>query len=289
MLLVTHMRICSFCYLDNLAETRRRSKELMQQWEIKRQRQEQERREREEQERKAHEIEYPQVPCKSCSTLILEWYAKREDYRFPRPFESESKGLCEDCKSQLYLKRFASLQIAYRDWLAATYPTPSYIYGLLDPRTREMCYIGRTADIAKRMASHRREAQWEGNAKAGWINELHDLGLTFEHCILAVVEPGYHVVEQEARWICEGIQRGWPLRNGQAIKQVFAESIRQPGLDYWTHPYQDLSGFDKPTMARIRAYAAWSEQMLPALPHRWVMDGESGLMYHEASQAYPGL
>ncbi|OLE34936.1 MAG: hypothetical protein AUG45_02925 [Ktedonobacter sp. 13_1_20CM_3_54_15] len=100
-----------------------------------------------------------------------------------------------------------------------------------------------------------------------------------------LIEPGYLVVEQEARWICEGIKRGWPLMNEEACKPALAERIRQSKIDYWTCPYRDLSGFEHPTMARIRAYAAWSEQMLPAIPHWFIFHGAKGLMTHE----HPGL
>jgi hypothetical protein len=238
----------------------------------------------------AEDLSEVQVPCRVCATLTKEWRANRADYRFPRPFESESKGLCDGCKAQLYLRRFAGLQRAYRDWLTVTYPTPSFVYGLIDPRIRDVHYIGRTADIAKRMVEHRRgKAKELLSDKRFWIQELHALGLTFEHCILAVADPGYHVIQLETRWIAEGIRRGWPLTNGEMAEPkpggyerrspLVRRVQEQQNIDFLTC---DESNLHFPyTIYRIRAYAAWSEQMLPALPHWFESKGAKGLMAHE--------
>lgn len=220
----------------------------------------------------------PQVPCKACPSLIGVWSAKSTDKRFPRPFEGESKGLCEECKARLYLQHRAGLQIAYKQWLTTNFPTPSFIYGLLDPRSRDVCYVGRTNDIAKRMNHHRREATWESSIKATWINELHELGLTFEHCILAVVEPGYRVIEMEARWICEGMRRGWPLTNLEATDPYVVKHTRQylnkhkDNTNYcFECPIEELPRHNRAALRHIEAYLHWSENMPHTLPDRFAI------------------
>lgn len=220
--------------------------------------------------------EGPQVACKACSTLIREWDATSTDTRFPRPFEGESKGLCEDCKARLYLQRRAGLQIAYRQWLINTYPTPSYIYGLIDPRSRDVCYIGRTANVAKRINDHRTDKKrtLEGSMKRAWVNGLHELGLTFEHCVLAVVEPGYKVIEMEARWISLALDRGWPLTNKEAYEN-YTPMTRRRSLgrhkeNYWFEcSIKDLYTGDVTAMAKIEAYVRWCENMPQTLPYKY--------------------
>lgn len=222
----------------------------------------------------------PKVPCKACPSLIPEWRATHADVRFPRPFEGESVGLCEECKARLYLKHRAGLQIAYKQWLMTTYPTPAFIYGLVDPRARDVHYIGRTADVAKRITNHRSEKRGskEGSMKRAWINELHELGLTFEHCILAVVEPGYRVIEMEARWICEGIKRGWPLTNFEATETYIVDSMRRhldkhkDNANYcFECPIEELPRHNRTALRHIDAYLYWSEHMPQVLPDRFAI------------------
>lgn len=111
-----------------------------------------------------------------------------------------------------------------------------YIYGLIDPRTGAICYIGRTRDPARRLSQHR-----EGRSltlKGEWIRDLGRRHLRPDMRILETIPYDYEelaalaqargsldasgvsalsdaldfrVSEREEAWTAQGLTKGWPL------------------------------------------------------------------------------
>ncbi len=215
------------------------------------------------------------APCICCGTMEKAWYLQgRDDYRFIG-LQDEVKGLCEQCRVGVWLASIPRLKLAYHKWLERHYPTPSYVYGLLDPRDRLVHYIGRAGDVQRRIQRHRQDQ--DSSQKSAWVCELHELGLTFEWLILSRAIPGYYMVELEARWICEGIKRGWPLTNKEAQDPHILRSLeRRMPQDVWNCHWSDLPIGDQVTLARINVYATWSEQPPATLPHFFIYQGARG-------------
>lgn len=77
---------------------------------------------------------------------------------------------------------------------------PVTIYALIDPRTGEPRYVGKTSAPLKRLAGHLSDARCGGKSpKAHWLRELLASGLAPEMQVLEEVEPGdWRAAEQ--RW-----------------------------------------------------------------------------------------
>lgn len=75
---------------------------------------------------------------------------------------------------------------------------PVHIYGLVDPRTRAIKYVGSAEDPQKRLAAHVRAPSIR---LAPWILELRSLGMTPEIVSLSVVPPGEDWMAEEEKLI----------------------------------------------------------------------------------------
>lgn len=86
-----------------------------------------------------------------------------------------------------------------------------YIYGLKDPRTGEIRYVGKSVHPRERYKQHVKGG--ESNLHKGrWIADLRRAGLKPEMIILEETTEA----EWEARerhWIKQGLDSGWPLTN----------------------------------------------------------------------------
>lgn len=91
-------------------------------------------------------------------------------------------------------------------------PSSSFIYGLVDPRTGEVRYIGKTVNGERRLRSHRSQMKGDRSHKGAWLRQLRKLGLTFEMNVLEVASPDL-LLERESVWIAFGREQGWPLTN----------------------------------------------------------------------------
>lgn len=96
----------------------------------------------------------------------------------------------------------------------------SFVYGLVDPRTGEIRYIGRTCrKLETRLSGHisARHQRYAGGSKAkrAWINELIDAGLKPTIRALETFDSELDALEAEGRWIKKGMAEGWPLTNRQ--------------------------------------------------------------------------
>lgn len=86
-----------------------------------------------------------------------------------------------------------------------------FIYGLIDPRTNQIRYIGQSVRPKERLTNHCNEKAH--CHRAHWIQSLARDGLKPILLILDTVEPGadWRCVERD--WIAYGRTQGWPLTN----------------------------------------------------------------------------
>lgn len=91
--------------------------------------------------------------------------------------------------------------VAARTWegpivrLRSKEPSRSYIYGLRDPDTHEVVYVGQTVNLKARLAGHchRRNARWQGFVIERVSRRKAD--------------------EAESKWIVAFLRAGAPLQN----------------------------------------------------------------------------
>jgi len=75
-----------------------------------------------------------------------------------------------------------------------------YIYGLTDPRTKEVRYVGKTVDVVKRVKGHISLAQRtkrDPNSMVRWLREVEVPGVT----ILEELESEDNWQERERYWM----------------------------------------------------------------------------------------
>jgi hypothetical protein len=70
------------------------------------------------------------------------------------------------------------------------------IYGLVDPRTGVVRYVGKANDSAKRLKTHIRDARRRNSPVHCWIRKLAGVGLTPEMRVLEAVEGDWREVER---------------------------------------------------------------------------------------------
>jgi hypothetical protein len=78
------------------------------------------------------------------------------------------------------------------------------IYGLRDPRSFEIRYVGRSTSGLIRPRAHRSAANREHTRKACWIKSLQKVGLNYEVVILETVDSASALNEAEIKWISVG-------------------------------------------------------------------------------------
>jgi hypothetical protein len=86
-----------------------------------------------------------------------------------------------------------------------------YIYGLVDPETREICYVGKTHNVRKRLRDHIERSKVV--AVSEWIENLEMRGFSPLVVILEKVEDVDKVKICEQWWISHGLRLEWPLIN----------------------------------------------------------------------------
>ena len=85
------------------------------------------------------------------------------------------------------------------------------IYGLKDPRTSEICYVGVTCDLLARMRNHRQSLKKEYTPKALWLKSLAAVGL---EPVCSVLEANIEDwATAERIWIARLTADGCPLTN----------------------------------------------------------------------------
>lgn len=109
-----------------------------------------------------------------------------------------------------------------------------FIYTLTDPRTKVIRYVGKTNNLAVRLAMHLCEKR--GTHKNNWLAQLRDLGL---RPIMDVIEECTEETwpERERFWISHFRQMGLPLTNldsggnhGRSLCEETKNKIRQKAI-----------------------------------------------------------
>lgn len=91
-----------------------------------------------------------------------------------------------------------------------------YIYGLLDPISNKIRYVGQTDNLTQRLQQHLQDTS--NTPKVEWIKALKSTNTPPKMIVLSEVKDGENAHEIEYRWIYFGRQNGWPLTNTVAMK-----------------------------------------------------------------------
>lgn len=86
------------------------------------------------------------------------------------------------------------------------------VYGLTDPRTGEIRYVGKSAKGMKRPQEHGRKGRGNGRCK-NWVASLAKIGLKCGIEVLECCETLDELSTAEVRWIKKGRDAGWRLTN----------------------------------------------------------------------------
>ena len=87
-----------------------------------------------------------------------------------------------------------------------------YIYGLEDPETHEIRYVGKAKNPKARYRQHLYGHDLSNNHKQNWINSLLEKGLRPELIVLEETDDKHWEV-REKYWIKFGLDNDWPLVN----------------------------------------------------------------------------
>jgi Spy/CpxP family protein refolding chaperone len=86
------------------------------------------------------------------------------------------------------------------------------VYGLIDPLTKLIRYVGKSSSGMARVKQHRSVLARDQTYKANWIRSLRAAGLQHEECVLESTTSDL-VLDAEVWWIAYGKALGWPLTN----------------------------------------------------------------------------
>lgn len=101
----------------------------------------------------------------------------------------------------------------FESTLGPTFSTkqPVYIYGLVDPETGEIRYIGKSIRPAERLQNHMNELS--NCHRSHWLQSLKAPGLRADMVILERIDGEWPWQHSERHWIAYGRANGWPLTN----------------------------------------------------------------------------
>lgn len=94
------------------------------------------------------------------------------------------------------------------DFETATY----LIYGLIDPKTRLIRYVGKSSSGMKRPRDHGKRSCPDTYCRR-WVRSLERIGLTYEIVVLEILPDHTDLAAAERWWIAYGRGCGWPLTN----------------------------------------------------------------------------
>lgn len=104
-----------------------------------------------------------------------------------------------------------------------------YIYGLHDPRTGELRYIGKSDKPRGRLTQHMQEAR--NTHRCNWVQGLKTLGLKPILAVIDATPPGSDWAWMERVYIAAGRSDGLPLTNiadgGEGTRGIPAETLRR--------------------------------------------------------------
>lgn len=93
-------------------------------------------------------------------------------------------------------------------------PHKNIIYGLVDPRTKLVRYVGASTSGLARPRMHRQTHSLSATSpKNRWLKSIFALGLDYEIAILEALWLKESLPDAERFWIAYGRACGWPLTN----------------------------------------------------------------------------
>ena len=114
---------------------------------------------------------------------------------------------------------------------------PVYIYGLREPDTQLIRYIGKTNNPRRRWLNHLCEKS--RTRRSCWIRSLQKRGLEPEMVIIEEISGAWPWQESERYWIQFAKENDWPLVNmtsgGDGVPDSAATPRKYSGDDHWTH------------------------------------------------------
>lgn len=118
------------------------------------------------------------------------------------------------------------------------------IYGLVDPETFEVRYIGRTINLKSRLKGHS-ASDAANKAKREWVADLKGRSLKPSAVVLEVCGDILAAGDAEEKWVDLGRQLGWRLLSGSGRRGNSGGTgiPRQPGdtdYRYWRNRYKGL-------------------------------------------------
>ena len=87
------------------------------------------------------------------------------------------------------------------------------IYGLVDPRTTMVRYVGKSESGMRRPKQHRTSHKSDRTHCGNWIRELAGSGINYQIVVLEDAASRDSLVASERWWIAYGRACGWPLTN----------------------------------------------------------------------------
>ena len=91
---------------------------------------------------------------------------------------------------------------------------PRYlVYGLIDPRSTMIRYVGQSSIGMTRPRKHKRKPISDTSHCANWIRSLQRISLEFAIVVLEVCLTKEQLNGAEHWWVIYGRLSGWPLTN----------------------------------------------------------------------------
>jgi hypothetical protein len=174
---------------------------------------------------------------------------------------SDARLFCGDCLDVFNAMPNRERSYFLRSRFEAFYGAVQYIYGLVDPNTNLVRYIGRTKDLKKRFREHLRRGKltrWRkklpiicecyeykspvpsGYRSKSWIADLARMDKVPILQVLETVKPGVFVCEREMRWVSYQIQLGVPLLNVEDSSENVRNLVRGYDESFLTLPMEQL-------------------------------------------------
>ena len=284
-----HIQICAICYVANRQECIRQQEEEWERRQPEREHRLQKMRELQEQAEQRQQREQRRQEqghlCHDCGSKYIPW-GEAFDNIYCQPchtkhFARSPWALCPICKEKkLYLefsnyyqdyslrrdganiylycstceKAFLALSEAQQTFYIRSrcnlaFPSGQVIYGLVDPESSLIRYIGRTHTPTKRLQKHLVDRcedltsfgdgpPYYGRPK--WMHDLYVKGLQPTLKVLREVTVAPQVIEWERRYIYHGLQQGWMLTNMEIAEEKLVIRCRASKLNFLQCSFESL-------------------------------------------------
>jgi len=135
----------------------------------------------------------------------------------------------------------------------------TYIYGLREPDTMMIRYIGKTTDPHRRWLNHLCEKS--KTHRRNWILSLKRRGLEPEIVVIEEVTGAWPWQESERFWIAFALKNGWPLVNmtsgGDGVPDWASSPKRHYGDDHWSRRKPESLARGDANGSRKRPESIW--------------------------------